>query len=62
MDHNGPTGQRWVAFDCYGTLVDWKTGMTDVIEAVMPGKSAPALAAYHQIEPHVQSEKFRPYR
>lgn len=62
MDHNAQNGWRWVTFDCYGTLVDWKTGMSDAIESAIPGQSRRVLAAYHQIESHVQSEKFRSYR
>lgn len=54
--------QRWVTFDCYGTLVDWKTGMADAMETVAPGRSDAVLATYHRIESDVQSERFRPYR
>jgi 2-haloalkanoic acid dehalogenase type II len=61
--------QRWdvVTFDCYGTLIDWETGIAGAFRdrtgtARAPGEVQAALAAYHEIEPAVQAEKFRPYR
>lgn len=50
----------WVTFDCYGTLIDWKTGMTDALERVAPWRSADLIVAYHRHEPVVQAE--RPFR
>jgi 2-haloacid dehalogenase len=41
---------RWVTFDCYGTLVDWNAGLA----AALGGKAA--LARYHEVEPIVQAE------
>jgi 2-haloacid dehalogenase len=40
---------RWATFDCYGTLVDWDSGIGSVI-----GESL--LARYHDVEPQVQAE------
>lgn len=28
---------RWVTFDCYGTLVDWRTGLRSALERIAPG-------------------------
>ncbi|HYS30223.1 MAG TPA: HAD family hydrolase [Candidatus Limnocylindria bacterium] len=53
---------RWLTFDCYGTLVDWRTGIAQGIEAVAPGHSARLLPFYYQQEAAVQAEGFRPYR
>ena len=53
---------RWVTFDCYGTLVDWRTGIAQGIEAVAPGQSARLLPIYYRQEAAVQAERFRPYR
>ena len=25
---------RWITFDCYGTLIDWETGVRDAFEEV----------------------------
>ncbi len=41
---------RWVTFDCYGTLVDWNAGLA----AALGGEAA--LARYHELEPVVQAE------
>jgi 2-haloacid dehalogenase len=53
---------RWITFDCYGTLVDWRTGIARGIEAVAPGQSAQLLPLYYRHEAEVQAERFRPYR
>ena len=56
-----------LTFDCYGTLIDWERGIGDAFEAAarMDGLTldrAAVLAAYHEIEPVVQAERYRPYR
>jgi 2-haloacid dehalogenase len=53
---------RWATFDCYGTLVDWRSGMVSALESIAPGRSASLLEHYHRVEPVVQSEAFRPYK
>lgn len=45
----------WVTFDCYGTLVDWRGGMTAAIESVAPGLADPILVAYHRHEPVLEA-------
>jgi len=56
-------GQRWVTFDCYGTLVDWETGMSRAIESVAAGNTANLLMRYYEIEPAVEAERpLRRYR
>jgi 2-haloacid dehalogenase len=40
---------RWATFDCYGTLVDWDSGVVSVIGEDL-------LARYHEVEPQVQAE------
>ena len=44
---------HWLTFDCYGTLVDWETGMTEALRSVSPRWDA-LLTAYHVHEPAVQ--------
>lgn len=54
---------KWVTFDCYGTLVDWNSGIRQAMEVAAPGHGLELLAAYHEIEPAVEAERpFRPYR
>jgi 2-haloalkanoic acid dehalogenase type II len=40
---------RWVTFDCYGTLVDWNAGIRSVVGDEL-------LPRYHELEPQAQSE------
>ena len=56
-----------VTFDCYGTLVDWESGIAGWLEeaAQTDGVSlsrAQILAAYAEIEPAVEAETYRSYR
>jgi len=53
---------RWVTFDCYGTLVDWRAGIARGIDAVAPGESERLLPIYYRHEAAVQAERFRSYR
>ena len=41
---------RWATFDCYGTLVDWNTGIATALG------DPSLLARYHEVEPAVQAE------
>ena len=56
-----------VTFDCYGTLVDWESGIREAFAAEARRLSAPvdterALGLYAEIEPVVEAEPFRRYR
>ena len=56
-----------VTFDCYGTLIDWESGIAD---AFLRAASADGVALqreeilreYARIEPEVEDEHHRPYR
>lgn len=48
--------KRWVTFDCFGTLVDWRHGIATGIELVAPGKGWQLLDVYNRHEPEVQRE------
>jgi 2-haloacid dehalogenase len=54
---------RWLTFDCYGTIADWNTCMREALEPVV-GAAAPALlTAYHQAELALEAgPSWRPYR
>jgi 2-haloacid dehalogenase len=56
-------GDRWLTFDCYGTLADWNAGMLAAL-APVAGDQAPALlAAYHQAERILEAgPAWLPYR
>lgn len=51
---------RWVSFDCYGTLVDWHSGFTALLSDIAGGRVPELLQAYHQYERLVEKE--RPHR
>jgi 2-haloacid dehalogenase len=56
-------GQRWATFDCYGTLIDWETGMRRALETIVPGNTSQLLEQYYEIEKQVEGEQpFRSYR
>jgi 2-haloalkanoic acid dehalogenase type II len=56
-----------LTFDCYGTLIDWESGLAAWFEkaaaadgvAVAPSA---AVAAYAEIEPDVEAKAYRSYR
>jgi 2-haloacid dehalogenase len=56
--------QRWATFDCYGTLVDWNTGIGDELSRLFGDSQGDALLdRYHEVEPRIQSERpDAPYR
>ncbi|WP_137980504.1 HAD-IA family hydrolase [Streptomyces violaceusniger] len=47
---------NWLTFDCYGTLVDWRSGMLGDLHAVAGARAGELLDAYHRHEPAVQAE------
>lgn len=58
---------RVVTFDCYGTLVDWETGLAEAFSAEVQcdGFEIPRdkiISFYHEVEPEVQADVYRPYR
>ena len=59
---------EWVSFDCYGTLVDWETGISTAVSKVLETcgirkTTADILALFSDVEPVVQSSgTFKEYR
>ncbi len=56
-----------LTFDCYGTLIDWETGITTAIQtaAAHDGielEREAIVAEYHRVEPRVQAEEYQPYK
>lgn len=59
-----------ITFDCYGTLIDWRRGISRAFldEATAAGvadelelDAERVLGIYHEVEPQVQAESFRSY-
>ena len=51
---------EWVSFDCYGTLVDWETGISTAVAGVLESHGvrktrAETLALFADAEPRVQN-------
>ncbi|MFQ5703990.1 MAG: HAD family hydrolase [Gemmatimonadales bacterium] len=56
-----------ITFDCYGTLVDWESGISSAIMGAarrhgMRLEPEAVMAAYHRVEPEAEAGEFRPYR
>jgi 2-haloacid dehalogenase len=56
-----------ITFDCYGTLVDWETGILAALAPILERHSVVAtheqiLALYGELEPAEQRRAYRPYR
>ena len=50
---------EWLSFDCYGTLVDWESGICDSVSNVLTrhgtqNSTSEILAMFSEIEPKVQ--------
>ena len=50
--------QRWATFDCYGTLVDWNSGIRGELEKLFGAERADELLIrYHECEPEIQAAR-----
>ena len=47
---------RWMTFDCYGTLLDWQTAFRRVFEPVAGDRTDALVQAFHAVEPDVERE------
>ena len=55
-------GDRWLTFDCYGTIADWNTCMRAALPSAAGSSAALLFNAYHQAELTLEAGPFRPYR
>ena len=56
-------GDRWLTFDCYGTLIDWNGGIRGELARVFGEERADdLLARYHELEPKLEADGKRSYR
>ena len=54
---------RWLTFDCFGTLIDWRHGIQTTGDLLFPGHGEQFLDAYIPLEAKVESEAaFKRYR
>ncbi len=58
---------EWLSFDCYGTLIDWETGLLGYLRPLLRSKGhalsdARILNLYSEFEPLAQSGRYRCYR
>jgi 2-haloacid dehalogenase len=54
---------RWLTFDCFGTLIDWRHGIRTTGELLFPGYGPAFLDAYIALEAQVEGEgSFKRYR
>jgi len=65
--HEAGAAFAWIAFDCYGTLIDWEEGMARALRrlAAAHGLSLDPDALpqrYIRIELALEQERYRPYR
>jgi 2-haloacid dehalogenase len=57
----------WLSFDCYGTLIDWESGILGYVGPLLRAKGCEAddaqiLNLYSEFEPREQSGAYRSYR
>jgi 2-haloacid dehalogenase len=58
---------RCLTFDCYGTLIDWETGILNALNTAFAAHdrnipAQPLLGAYADIEPQIQNDGYMCYR
>src|SRR5207302_10652834 len=57
MGRDAPAA-RWATFDCYGTLVDWNTGIRGELACLFGDENADRLLGrYHEVEPTIQTAR-----
>jgi 2-haloacid dehalogenase len=58
---------KYVSFDCYGTLIDWESGIVDAVRRVLTARGLTAtpeaiIQAHARIERNEEAKPYRPYR
>lgn len=53
---------RWISFDCFGTLVDWNGGFHAILQPIAANRTGDLVSAYHRHERCVEQEPYRKYR
>ena len=47
---------RWVTFDCFGTLVDWRSGFSAILTPLVGDKTPAVMRAYDRFELVLEAE------
>ena len=58
---------KYLSFDCYGTLIDWESGILGYLRPLLHGRGVEAtdesiLSLYSDFEPRQQQQAYRRYR
>ncbi len=54
---------RWATFDCYGTLIDWNSGIrAELARLFGEAGTDELLDRYHALEPELEHDGARTYR
>ena len=53
---------RWISFDCFGTLVDWNGGFHAILRPIAGSRTGDLVSAYHRHERRIEQEAYRKYR
>ncbi len=58
---------QWLSFDCYGTLIDWESGILGYLRPLLRSKQCnitddQILSLYSEVEPRQQAGEYRSYR
>jgi 2-haloacid dehalogenase len=58
---------EWISFDCYGTLIDWESGILGYLQPLLRRKqcylgNSDILKMYSEFEPREQALEYRCYR
>jgi 2-haloacid dehalogenase len=48
---------RWITFDCFGTLIDWLTGFRAILAPSAGGQTDALIEAYHRFERVLEAEQ-----
>jgi 2-haloacid dehalogenase len=48
---------RWITFDCFGTLIDWLGGFRTILSPIAGARAGLLLAAYHEAERLLEADR-----
>jgi 2-haloacid dehalogenase len=57
LEEDDMTNDRWVTFDCFGTLVDWHTGYRQALFPIAGARTDELMGAYHEFERAIEAER-----